>query len=403
MSATRPPAQSPAKPRARPRERPRERPLRTLALGALVAALLLAAFVAIAFALLRAWHVGAGGAPGDAALIERIPEPKLQSAPQLAPRPGAALPATLRLRDADGTPVDRASLLAPGRALVLLPAYFRCTTLCGTVAHGALEALADTGLPRGAWRLALVSFDAHDTPADAAALRAVYLRYAQWARPAVYGAAPPDLMLLTDAHAGAGANGNGARTAAYARADAHADAGTDAKDAAAEGSGAALAQAVGFAWRAEDGDGFAHPTGLVVLTPDGRVSRQLPGVRFDAAELRAAIVAATDGRVGTATERLLLVCSRFDPVSGAHGGAVLMALRIAALIGAAMLGAWVWRHRGETRRNAPSPLALSRMREREKVEAPDDHRERRHFFRVHEQGRPERLRRRPCPSRRSRP
>jgi protein SCO1/2 len=310
-----------------------------IAVAAVLALALVVTAAATAFALLHAWQLPAGGERGSAALVDAIPQPRLQSAPQLQrptgtasalpklaaaatpeieQRLGAALPAALRLFDSAGRPIDAAALSAPGRVLVLLPAWYRCDTLCGTVAHGALEALADTGLPPAAWQLVLFSIDPHDTPADARALQAVYAGYAGWARPAVYRQEAPALQLLT---------GDAAQTAR-------------------------LARAVGWRWtgpaRSDDALGrsqFDHATGLVVLTPQGVVSSYLLGVRYDPATLRRAIVAASDGRVGTFTERLLLACAHFDPRWGGHDAAVIALLRGVGVAMCLGLGVWVWRHR----------------------------------------------------------
>ena len=268
-------------------------------------------------AVLALWTACCGAAPASGMTAV---------APAFEQRLGAALPPGLRLVDADGAVVDWHALAASGRPIVLLPAYYRCATLCGTVAHGALEALADTGLPPGAWRLLLFSVDPYDTPADARVLQAVYADYARWARPQAYGAHPPELRLLTGA-------------AADTR---------------------ALARAIGFDWQAASAPAapdtppdYAHATGLVVLTPQGLVSRYLFGVRFDAKALRSALVEAADGRLGTPVERLLIACAHLDPLTGRHSAAVLALVRGVALAALGLLGAWVWRHRRAPRRPLP--------------------------------------------------
>ena len=106
-----------------------------------------------------------------------------------------------------------------------------------------------------------------------------------------------------------------------------------------------LASAIGTASAIEPGgQGYAHGTGLVVVTPDGRVSKYLFGVRFDPESLRAALVEASDGQVGTYAERLLLACSHFDPIAGSRDAAVLWGVRAVALGVLWWGGAWIWRH-----------------------------------------------------------
>ena len=283
---------------------------RRYAAAALVAAIVMACAIGVAFALLRAWGVPAGGEADSAALISTIPQPRLQTAPQLdraqafEQHLGARVPRSAALREADGRPLDWQALADDGRPLVLLPAYYRCQTLCGTAAHGALEALADTGLPPATWHLLLFSVDPQDTPQAADALRRVYLQYASYARPAAFATAMPDLHLLSGPAADTGA----------------------------------LARTIGFHWQA---DSMAHPTGLVVLTPDGTVSRYFFGVRYDAAALRAALVEASQGRVGNLADRLLLACSHFDLLPGSRDGMVITGLRVVALLTLAALALWI--------------------------------------------------------------
>ncbi|HEY2255579.1 MAG TPA: hypothetical protein VGI11_08070, partial [Variovorax sp.] len=189
-------------------------PLGRLWIVGAVVTLVIALVIACSLALLHRWQLPPGGAGGAAGIVQRIPPPRLQTAPQderagQTPAPefeqrlGARLPTGLHLVDASGQTVDWQALAASGHPLVLLPAYYRCDTLCGTVAHGALEALADTGLAPDAWHLLLFSIDPADRPADARVLQAVYADYAAWARPAVYARHPPDLRLLTSGAADA--------------------------------------------------------------------------------------------------------------------------------------------------------------------------------------------------------
>jgi protein SCO1 len=236
-------------------------------------------------------------------------------APSFDQRLGALLPSTLRLFDSKGALVNWNAISDQRRPIVLLPAYYRCDTLCGTVAHGALEALADTGLSRDDWTLLVFSIDPSDTPGDAMALRAVYEQYARWARPQVF-AQPPRIELLT---------GDERST----------------RDIAQIVGWHSLSQSSGSGERVA----YAHATGIVVLTPDRVVSRYLFGVRFDPAQLRSAIVEASDGRVGTVADQLLLACAHLDPLLGGHDGLVLGVLRGMAAVLIAGLSFWIWRHR----------------------------------------------------------
>jgi protein SCO1/2 len=244
---------------------------------------------------------------GAAAAQPLVPVPRVPAV-AFAPRAGTALPAGLAFVDADGRALRLGDEFR-GRPVLLALGYYRCPQLCGLLAQGVLEALHDAGLPADAARIVFASIDPQDTPADAAARRRVDLAYARFLDP---GAPAPALDLLVGPPA----------------------------------SVAALAQAIGFTWRPGDAAArFAHPAGIVVITPDGRVSRLLPGVRYDAGELRAALVEAGGGRIGTTVERLALLCAHVDGAAGSRTPAVLAGLRIAGLATLLALALLLARHR----------------------------------------------------------
>ena len=225
---------------------------------------------------------------------------------------GTPLPLEMPFTDS----VDRAIRLADefphdARPTLLLLGYHRCPQLCGLATQGVLEALRQSGLPAAAARILFVSVDPTETAADAADKRRADLGYAR----TLAGATPddpPEIERLVGPPA----------------------------------SIAALARRVGFVYRAGDAAArFAHPAGVVVVTPDGQVSRYLMGVRFDPAELRGAVQAAADGQVGNLSDRLALLCAHLDLGTGAHTAAVLVGLRIVGLATLAGLAAFAWRRR----------------------------------------------------------
>jgi protein SCO1 len=230
-----------------------------------------------------------------------------------APIPGKQLPADLVFRDDDGRPV-RLQDLSLGKPLVLVPGYYRCPNLCSTVMDGVLESLAQARLPRGTWHVAAVSIDSRETVAVAAAKKPLY--------GALVAATGGDLHMLTG-------------------------------DAAAVG---ALTSAIGMrvspSSDSSNPDQIAHPAGLVVLTPDGRIARAFSGVRFDAAALRAAIEQASAGQVGSPAQQLLMRCVHFDPQTGRYTMTILDGIRIVFLAAFAALAiGWLWHVRQRQRRH----------------------------------------------------
>jgi protein SCO1/2 len=227
---------------------------------------------------------------------------------------GAALPAALRLVDAQGRAV-RLGDYFEGVPLVLVLGYHRCPNLCGLLMHGVLEALAGSGLPRSAYRVVVVSIDPDESAGDARARREVDLHYAAF---------------LADG-----------RATAPLRLQRLVGRAPDVQ---------ALAQRVGFDHQRDASSGdvasrYVHPSGFVVVTPQGRIARYFFGVRFDATELRRALDDAAAGRTGTLTDRLLLLCAHFDPRLGRHDAAVMWMLRTIGLALALGLVLYAWRRR----------------------------------------------------------
>jgi len=103
-----------------------------------------------------------------------------------------------------------------------------------------------------------------------------------------------------------------------------------------------LADAVGFHYRHDAASNqFAHATGLFVLTPQGRISRVLYGIDYAPRDLRLALVEASQRKIGTLADQLLLFCYHYDPATGKYGPAAMAAVRIGGALTFAGLVAFV--------------------------------------------------------------
>ncbi len=93
-----------------------------------------------------------------------------------------------------------------------------------------------------------------------------------------------------------------------------------------------LARAVGFhyAYDPESGQ-YAHATAIMVLTPDGRLSRYFYGIQYPSRDLRLGLVEASAGKIGTPVDQLLLFCYHYDPATGKYGLVILNLVRAAGL------------------------------------------------------------------------
>jgi protein SCO1/2 len=118
----------------------------------------------------------------------------------------------------------------------------------------------------------------------------------------------------------------------------------------------AITKAVGFryAWDAETSQ-FAHPAGLVVLTPQGTIARYLYGVEYAPNDLRLALVEAAAGKIGNPVDQFLLLCYQYDPETGRYGAAIMRIVRIGGILTVASLLTFIitmWR-----REHASAPVA----------------------------------------------
>ncbi|MCD6732799.1 MAG: SCO family protein, partial [Burkholderiaceae bacterium] len=250
--------------------------------------------------------------PTRSAEVAKLPLGAASQPPatEFAQRLHAQLPLDLPLLDADGQPTRLGAQFAEARPVLLVLGYYTCPNLCGIEMHGLIEALHATALPVDDYRIFGVSVDPQDTPGSARARAAVYDAYARF----VFGerAAPSAQLFVADAR------------------------GID-----------VLAARVGFvSARMPDvpaAQRIAHPTGVVVVTPEGKVSRYLFGVRFDADELRLALVDASAGRIGSFSDRLQLLCAHFDPALGRYSEAAMNGARVTGLLTVLLLGGWVVR------------------------------------------------------------
>jgi protein SCO1 len=112
---------------------------------------------------------------------------------------------------------------------------------------------------------------------------------------------------------------------------------------------AALTRAVGFryAWDSSTGQ-YAHAAAIMLLTPQGRVSRYFYGIDFSPKDLRLGLIEASQNKIGTLADQILLYCYHYDPASGKYGVAILKLMRLAGaitILGISVLIFWVLRRK----------------------------------------------------------
>jgi protein SCO1/2 len=200
---------------------------------------------------------------------------------------GVQLPRDVSFKDQDGRTVSLASYFDGTRPVVLVLAYFTCPMLCTRVLNGVTEALKGVAWDAGAeYRIVTVSIDPRDTTELAHEKRANYLgSYGRNVKPDAWD------FLTGD-----------------------------------ETSVRRLADAIGFHYRWDpEQQQYAHAAGAFIVTPAGKLSRVFYGIQFDPKDLKLALIEASNGRVTSAVDRLLLFCFHYDPKVGKY---VLAAQRI---------------------------------------------------------------------------
>lgn len=207
-------------------------------------------------------------------------------------RPGAQIPRDVQLRDQDGKSVRFGDLLDGERPVMLVFAYFRCPMLCSMVLNGLSAGLKELAwTPGKEFRVVTVSIDPTDTVEMAAAKRTNQLE--------AFARKPPDHGW--DFFVGS------------------------------EAEVKRLADAVGFHYRYDESQKqYAHAAGAFLVTTDGRLSRTLYGITFPERSLRLGLVEASEGKMGGAWDKVLLLCFHYDP---AAKGYVLFARRMMRLGG----------------------------------------------------------------------
>jgi protein SCO1/2 len=217
-------------------------------------------------------------------------------------RLGRTLPLDTDFRDESGRLVRLRDYFGK-RPVVLVLAYYDCPMLCTQVLNGLVSAMRILSFDAGReYDVVTVSFDPRDDPSDARAKKEPYV--SRYGRP---GAAAGWHFLTGEKPA------------------------ID-----------ALTGAVGFqyAWDEKIGQ-FAHGSAIYVATSDGKLSRYLYGIEYAPRDLRLALVEASQGRIGSPVDQLLLYCYHYDPAAGRYGAAVMNIVRFAGAAFALVLSTFL--------------------------------------------------------------
>lgn len=205
----------------------------------------------------------------------------------------AMLPLDASFRDESGRDVRLGDYFSM-RPVVLALVYYDCPMLCTQVLNGVVASLAVLSFDAGRdFDVVAVSFDPREKPALASAKKRSYLdRYGRRGTEAGWHFLTGDEPAISR-----------------------------------------LTSAVGFKYVYDASTSqFAHPAGVTVVTPGGRLARYFFGIEYPPRDMRFALVEASEGRIGSPIDQMLLYCYHYNPATGKYG---LITMRIVRLAGAA--------------------------------------------------------------------
>jgi protein SCO1/2 len=208
----------------------------------------------------------------------------------------SALPLQDHFRDESGQDVALGKFFG-NKPVMMALVYFKCGMLCPQVLHGMAQALRQTGFhPGHEYEVVVASIDPTDAPADAVEAKQHFVSMLD------SPGAADHVHFLTGQQQSI----------------------TD------------LATATGFHYVRVPGpdgkmDQFAHSSVIMIATPDGRMSKYLSGIEYQPRDVRLAIIQASDHKIGSFSDMVLLYCCSYSPTQGRYTVAILRVMGIAAM------------------------------------------------------------------------
>ena len=235
------------------------------------------------------------------------------------PELNAQMPLDLAFRDETGKTVRLSDYFHHQKPVLLAFVYYGCPMLCMQLEQGLVGSLRMISFNPGRdYDVVFVSFDDRDTPGVAAMKKEAALK--QFRRPETASG----WHFLTGQ-----------------------------KDAIL-----AATQAARFTFNFDAKNNlFAHPSGILLLTPEGRISRYFYGIEFPSRNLRLGLVDASEGRIGTPVDHALLFCFQYDPSEARYSASILRIMRVGGVFTVLCLvfGILIFRRRDHAKAASPGP------------------------------------------------
>ncbi|MEZ6241849.1 MAG: SCO family protein [Phycisphaerales bacterium] len=222
--------------------------------------------------------------------------PKELQGVDLVQREGERIPMNLVFTEADNKPLPIADVFDDGRPVVLALVYYECPLACTIVMDRMAQSFADLDYVIGRdFNVLVVSFDPSEKPTQALATKQSFL--------SAYEKRVPETE----------------ENWSFCVAD--------------EENIQALADAVGFKTHRIAGGEFAHPVGIMILSPDGTISRYMLGYDYPARDMKLALLDASEGKIArTIGDRFLHYCYRYDPEAGSYSVEAMAVMRVAGAL-----------------------------------------------------------------------
>ncbi|MCO5044006.1 MAG: SCO family protein [Verrucomicrobia bacterium] len=236
------------------------------------------------------------------------PPPELLKRAGFEQKLGAQLPMDALVRDEEGRTVPLGTFFNNGRPVVFLLVYYECPMLCNLILNGTVDVLKEIPFAPGKeYDVVTLSFNHRETHVLAARKKATYMK--EFNRE---GAQENWHFLTAD-----------------------------------EPAIAQIAAAAGFefAWD-EKAQEYAHASGIMIASPEGKLSHYFYGVLYTPRDVRLALVEASAGKIGSPVDQLMLYCYHYNPTMGSYTAAVMNIVRAGCFATIAALGLFLtvsWR------------------------------------------------------------
>jgi protein SCO1/2 len=217
------------------------------------------------------------------------------------------VPLDLQFKDEAGKTVKLGDYFHTRRPVILNLVYYTCPMLCGEELAGEASALGVLRFtPGNEYEVVSVSFNPDETPKDAAEKKQIYIS-------------------RMNEHLEHKTNGDGWHFLTGQQ--------TEIKQ---------LADAVGFRYRRDPRTGqFIHAAAIMIVTPTGKLAQYYYGVEFSPKDIRLGLIEASQDRIGTLVDQVVLYCYHYDPNTGRYGAVVTNIMRVAGAATMLILGGFL--------------------------------------------------------------